>query len=103
MTDASFLFDQVIGIEVVVLGYAEIVPSKPLDGVGVVPKAQHLEMRYTCFCAVQTPRAAISARCQIFGQRNPAHEAQVFIGFRNGNHPVPYASDHAARSTSAGD
>src|ERR1022692_1398202 len=94
--DAALHFDQVLGIEVVVLGHAVVVPSETLDGVGVVPEGQHLEMRDICFCAVQTPRPSISARRQILGQRNPPHQAKVFISLRNRNHSVPYSSDHAA-------
>ena len=57
-------------------------------------------MRYICFCAVQTPRATISARRQILGKRNPPHEIQIFITLRNGNHSVPYSSDHPVLSSS---
>src|SRR6266481_1101076 len=96
MADAGLHFEQVVGIEVVVLGQVVVVPSETLDGVGVVPERQHLEMGYICCGAVETPRAAISARRLILGEGNPAHKIQVVIGLRNGNHSVPYSGDHWA-------
>src|ERR1700679_4084848 len=75
--DAGLHFDQVIGVEVVVLGDVVVVSGETLDGVGVVPKRQHLEMRYIGFGAAQTPRATISARRQILRKRNRPHQLKV--------------------------
>src|SRR5437016_13193311 len=94
MADADLHFDEVVGIEVVVFGEVVVVPCETLDGVGVVPERQHLEMGYICFSAVETPRAAISARCLILGEGDPPHKIQVVISFRNGNLSVPYSGDH---------
>src|SRR5580704_6970207 len=99
--DVGLHFNQIAGVEIVVLRQVVVVPGETLDGVRVFPERQHLEMRYVRFCAVQTPRATISARCQIVRKRNPPHEVQVFISLRNGNHPVPYASDHLFLSSSS--
>ena len=83
-------FDQVVRIEIVILGQAVIVSSDALDGVGVVPERQHLEMRYLCLCAIQTPRPSVSARGPILGQRDAVYQIPVLIGFRNRNRSMPY-------------
>jgi hypothetical protein len=56
-------------------------------------------MGYICFCTTQTSRATIYKRCQILGKCNSPHEVQVFITLRNGNHTVPYSSDHPVLSS----
>jgi len=77
--DMGLHFDEVVRVEVVVLGHTVVVPSKTFDGVRFIPERQHLEMCFIRFGAAQTPRATISSRRQILGKRNPTHKVQVFI------------------------
>jgi len=74
-------FDEEVGVEVVVAGAGVVVAGEALDGGGVIPKSQHLEMGDVGICAGQAPGAAIAEGGPILWKRDGAHEVKVLLTF----------------------
>src|ERR1700739_1985265 len=87
-------FDEVFRVEVVVLGLFVVVTSKTFNRLDIVPKCEHLKMRYVSFRAVQAPGATISSCRHVFGKRYTPHELQISFTLRNRNPAVPDSGDH---------
>jgi hypothetical protein len=98
VVDVGLHFDEVVGVEVVIFGAGVVVAGEALDGGGVLPKSEHLEMGDVGFCAGQAPGAAIAEGGLVLWKRDGAHEAKVGLTFFNGNLAVPDTSDHCVLS-----
>lgn len=81
VADVGLHFDKEVGIEVVVAGASVVVAGEELDGGGVIPKSEHLEMGDVSFCAGHAPGAAIAGGGLILGKRDGAHEVQILLTF----------------------
>ena len=81
VADGELHFDVEVGVEVEVAGASVVVAGEALNGGGVVPESQHLEMGDVGFCAGQAPGAAIAAGGPILWKREGAHEVEILLTF----------------------
>lgn len=81
VADVGLHFDEEVGVEVVVAGASLVLAGEALDGGGVIPKREHLEMGKVGFCAGQAPGAAISEGRLILGKGDGAHEVEILLTF----------------------
>jgi hypothetical protein len=68
-----FEFNQERAIKLVVLGGLIVVARKPLDGLNIVPKGEHFEMRNVTFHTLETVSTAVSGDGLVIRQGHFAH------------------------------
>lgn len=87
MRDGWLQFQQIAGIEVVILRLLHIFPGELADGVGGVPECEQQEMGHITFHAAHHVDAASAWNRLVVGNRHGTYQVQILIGFGAGVMP----------------